>query len=71
MRQRAFVLVAVITGMAGVVMSAQVTTKFKAEPQRLQTAARGLALARGLSEAELLKNASSSPFKPGTMTQVR
>ena len=64
MRQRAFVLVSVFAGMAGaVVLSAQVTTKFKADHARLQTAARNLAIQKGLSEAELLRNAISSPFK--------
>jgi hypothetical protein len=64
MRQRAFVLVSVFAGMAGaVVLSAQVTTKFKADHARLQTAARSLAIQKGLSEGELLRNAISSPFK--------
>jgi hypothetical protein len=63
MGQRAFVLIAALTGMAGVVLSAQVTTKFKADHARLVTAARTLALQKGLSEAELLRNAISSPFK--------
>jgi hypothetical protein len=50
--------------MAGaVVLSAQVTTKFKADHERLQTAARDLAIKKGLSERELLRNAISSPFK--------
>ena len=57
--------------MAGaVVLSAQVTTKFKADHQRLQTAARDLALKRGLSEAELLRNAISSPFT-GSVARVQ
>src|SRR5215212_3789671 len=64
MRQRAFVLVSIFTLMAGaVVLSAQVTTKFKAEHERHRTAARDLAIKKGLSEGELLRNAISSPFK--------
>ena len=61
---RAFVLVSAFAGMAGaVVVSAQTTAKFKADHRRLQTAARDLAVKRGLSERELLRNAISSPFK--------
>jgi hypothetical protein len=64
MRQHAFAVILVYAGMAGaVVLSAQVTTKFNAEHRRLQTAARDLALKKGLSERELLRNAISSPFK--------
>jgi len=64
MRQCAFVLVSVVAGMAGAaVLSAQVTTRFKAEHQRLQTAARDFAVKQGLSEGALLRNAISSPFK--------
>ena len=64
MRQRVFVLVWVFTGMAGaVVLSAQVTTRFKADHARLQTAARDFAVKQGLSERELLRNAISSPFR--------
>jgi hypothetical protein len=64
MRQRALVLVAVFAGMAGaVVVSAQVTTAFRAAHDRLRTAARELAVKRGLSERELLSNAIASPFK--------
>jgi hypothetical protein len=65
MRQRAFVvLISVCAGMAGaVVLSAQVTTTFKADRERLRTAARALAVKRGLTEGELLGNAISSPFK--------
>ena len=71
MRQRAFVLISVFTGMAGaVVLSAQVTTTFKAERARLQTAARELAIKRGLTERELLRNAISSPFS-GPVARVQ
>ena len=64
MRQRVFVLISVFTGMAGaVVLSAQMTTKFRADHERLRTAARDLAVKKGLSERELLRNAISSPFK--------
>ncbi len=64
MRQRVFVLVSVITGIAGAaVLSAQVTTRFKAEHGRLVTAARAFAIKKGLSESELLSNAISTPFK--------
>lgn len=71
MRQRAFVLVAVFAGIGGaVVLSAQVTTKFKAEHARLQTAARNFAIQKGLSDKELLRNAISTPFKaPGARIQ--
>ena len=63
MRQRAFVLVSVFAGMAGaVVLSAQVTTKFKADQARLQTTARNFAIQKGLSDRELLRDAISSPF---------
>jgi hypothetical protein len=64
MRQRVFVLLVVFTAMAGaVVLSAQVTTTFKAEHARLRTAARDFAVKKGLSEGELLRNAINSPFK--------
>jgi hypothetical protein len=46
-----------------VALSAQMTTKFKADHERLQTTARDLAVKKGLSEGELLRNAISSPFK--------
>lgn len=64
MRQRVFVvLISVCTGIAvAVVLSAQVTATFKADRERLQTAARALAVKRGLTEGELLRNAISSPF---------
>jgi hypothetical protein len=39
------------------------TTTFKADHARLQTAARNFAVQKGLSEGELLRNAISSPFK--------
>ena len=57
--------------MAGaVVLSAQVTTRFKADHGRLQTAARDFAIKKGLSERELLRNAISSPFNgPGARIQ--
>src|SRR5262249_32597632 len=63
MRQRAFILVAFFAGAAHfTVLSAQVTTKFRAERDRLVTAARGVAVARHLTEAELLSNAIRTPF---------
>jgi hypothetical protein len=63
MRQHALVLILVCAGMAGaVVVSAQVTTKFKADHERLRSAARDLAIKRGLSDRELLRNAITSPF---------
>ena len=71
MRQRIFVLIPVFTGMAAaVVLSAQVTTKFKADHERLRTAARDLAIKKGLSEGELLRNAISSPFK-GSLAKIQ
>jgi len=64
MRQRAFVLFSLSTTIAGAVaLSAQVTTKFKAEHGQLRTAARAFAIKKGLSESELLRNAISTPFK--------
>jgi hypothetical protein len=64
LRRHVFVLVSVIAGMAGsVVLPAQVTAKFKAEHGRLVPAARAFAIKKGLSEAELLSNAISTPFK--------
>ena len=64
MRQLAFVFVVLLTGMPGAnVLSAQVTTKFKAQHDRLQSTARAFAVRNGLSERELLSNAISSPFK--------
>jgi len=64
MRQRAFVLVSLLfAGMAGaVVVSAQVTTRFKAEHARLTQVGRANALAKHLSERELLRNALLNPF---------
>src|SRR5512138_2528058 len=57
--------------MAGaVVLSAQVTTRFKADHDRLQTMARDFAIKKGLSERELLRNAISTPFK-GAATRVQ
>ena len=51
MCQRAFVLVSVFAGMAGaVVLSAQVTAKFKADHARLQTSARNLAIQKGAQD---------------------
>src|ERR1044072_5759861 len=49
MRQRALVLISVVTVMAGaVVPSAQVTSKFRAEHDRLMYAARDFAIKKGL-----------------------
>jgi len=63
MRRRAFILITLFAGATGsTLLSAQVTTKFRAEHDRLQSAARGVAIARHLTEAELLRNAISTPF---------
>jgi hypothetical protein len=63
MRQRAFIVIALCAAMAGAaVLSAQVTTRFKAEHERLTSAGRANALAKHLTERELLRNALLNPF---------
>ena len=63
MRQRAFILISLFAGLASaVVLSAQVTTRFKAEHERLTHAGRANALAKHLTERELLHNALLNPF---------
>jgi hypothetical protein len=71
MRKRSFILISLFAGMTGAgVVSAQVTAKFQAEHQRLQAAGRKNALAKGLTEGQLLRNALLNPFaKPGTRIQ--
>jgi hypothetical protein len=67
MRQRSFITVILFTALASaVVLPAQVTSKFRAEHERLRTAARAFAVKKGLSEGELLRNALASPFKRPT-----
>jgi hypothetical protein len=63
MRQFAFILISLLVGPAGAaVLSAQVTAKFWAEHERLQAAGRANALAKNLTEGELLRNALRNPF---------
>jgi hypothetical protein len=71
MGKRPFILIFLFAGMAGAaVLSAQVTTRFHAEHQRLTAAGRKNALAKGLTEGQLLRNALLNPFaKPGTRIQ--
>jgi len=71
MRKRSLILISLFAGMTGAaVVSAQVTAKFQAEHQRLQAAGRKNALAKGLTEGQLLRNALLNPFaKPGTRIQ--
>ena len=65
MRPRAFILVPLFAGLGGAaVPSAQVTTKFQAERQRLQMTE------RAKTEAEILHNQLLSPFAaPGVRVQ--
>jgi hypothetical protein len=63
MRQRAFIVIALCAAEAGAaVLSAQVTTTFKAEHERLTSAGCANALAKHLAERELLRNALLNPF---------
>jgi hypothetical protein len=63
MRQFAFILISLLVGLAGAaVLSAQVTAKFRAEHERLQAAGRANALAKNLTERELLRNALLNSF---------
>jgi hypothetical protein len=70
MRQRTFVFVAVFTGVAGVILPAQVTTKFRAERERLETAAASNRTTKGLTDAQVLHNRDLNPFAaPGVRIQ--
>jgi len=63
MRQRAFILLSLFAIVAGAaVLSAQVTTRFKTEHERLTAEGRANALAKHLTEGELLRNALRNPF---------
>jgi hypothetical protein len=67
MRKRAFILMAVIAGMAGATaLSAQITTQFRAERARLEAAFN----LKGQTEGEVLRNRMINPFAtPGIRIQ--
>jgi hypothetical protein len=70
MRKRPFILISLFVGMAGAVLSAQVTAKFHAERLRLEAAANKTAAAKGLTEGEILHNRLLNPFaSPGIRIQ--
>lgn len=71
MRQRGFTLISVIAAIAGATaVSAQVTTKFKADRQRLEAAAAGTPGHKRLTEGQILGNRLLNPFKePGVTVQ--
>jgi len=67
MRKRPFILISLFAGLAGaVVLSAQVTTKFRAERRQLEAAFD----VKGLTEGQILHNQLVNPFaSPGTRIQ--
>jgi hypothetical protein len=70
MRVCGFILISVSAGVASTVVSAQVTAKFKAERERLETKAAASPAAQRLTEGETLHNRLVNPFTdPGTRIQ--
>lgn len=70
MRERASVVISVLAGISGAILSAQVTANFRAERQRLEALAGENRNAKHLTEGEILHNRLLNPFaRPGTRIQ--
>jgi hypothetical protein len=62
-RRRTFILISLFAGVAGAaVLSAQITTKFRAERERIEEAIGRNQNAKGLTEGEILHNRLLNPF---------
>ncbi len=71
MRHRSFVLVSLFAGVVGAgVVSAQVTTKFRAARERLEEAIPANQQAQHLSEREILRNRLLNPFTGAAATST-